>query len=176
MQWIQKNSGRKASLYTTTLSTCADHLRETSLKELLEESEELQTPLNSCRGRYHSLIHDDREEHSQATEKMLEKIQNTVRMNGEEHCTNLIYEEAQRKIREELMKNIAFGVARGNRCCSGSGRSSTGRSTCPYTCRNFVVGVGAMMWTGAGFMFIINCFRMQMERTKQMDQSRTVLL
>lgn len=62
MQWIQKNFGKKASLYTMILFTCADHLRETSMKELLEESEELQTVLNSCGGRYHSLIHDDRED------------------------------------------------------------------------------------------------------------------
>lgn len=107
---------------------------------------------------------------------MLEKIQNMVRMNGEEHCTNLIYDEAQRKIREELMKNIALGVARGNRCCSGSGRSSTGHSTCPYSCWN-IGGSRSydmdMTWTGAGFMpvimSIINCFGMQKERTKWIE-------
>uniref|UniRef100_A0A4W5KJB9 AIG1-type G domain-containing protein n=1 Tax=Hucho hucho TaxID=62062 RepID=A0A4W5KJB9_9TELE len=111
VKWIQKNFGEDASMYTILLFTHGDQLEGKSVEEFLKQSPELRRLVTSCGRRYHSIINDKRKDNTQVTE-LLEKIEEMVEENGGEHYTSADYEEAQRKIREEIMfycKLAAYG-------------------------------------------------------------------
>ncbi|KAJ8001496.1 hypothetical protein DPEC_G00170090 [Dallia pectoralis] len=95
--WFQENFGEKASMYTIVLFTHADHLKGKSVEEFIGKSSKLWNLVNSCGGRYFSLINDGRKDQSQVTQ-LLEMIEDMVKKNGGKHYTSDDYREAQRNL------------------------------------------------------------------------------
>nr|XP_055043501.1 GTPase IMAP family member 9-like [Misgurnus anguillicaudatus] len=102
VRWIQENFGEDATRYTIILFTHADALN-VKLDEYIGQSNDLQSLINSCGRRYHSLNNNATNNHSPVTD-LLEKIDKMVRENGGQNYTNEMYERAQRRIQEEKRK------------------------------------------------------------------------
>ncbi|XP_054897519.1 GTPase IMAP family member 9-like [Poeciliopsis prolifica] len=100
VKWIQDNFGSAAAAYTIVLFTHADLLRGKSVEDYVAESKDLQTLIQQCGGRYHSLINGQSSDRKQVTE-LLDKIDEMVEINGGEHYTNRMYRKAQRELEEE---------------------------------------------------------------------------
>nr|XP_046166456.1 GTPase IMAP family member 7-like isoform X2 [Oncorhynchus gorbuscha] len=100
VKWIQENFGEEASKYTIILFTGKDQLKGKTVEECLNPCVSIQELINSCWGRYHCLNNGQRDDPLQVNE-LLKKIEEMVKMNGGEHYTNQMYQEAQRKIEEE---------------------------------------------------------------------------
>ncbi|XP_043084843.1 GTPase IMAP family member 9-like [Puntigrus tetrazona] len=82
VKWVQKNFGEEASRYVFTLFTHAKYLKNKTLKDHVEENEDLRNFVISCAGKYHSLENDHRANRSQVTE-LLEKMDKMVERNEE---------------------------------------------------------------------------------------------
>ncbi|XP_016098863.1 GTPase IMAP family member 7-like [Sinocyclocheilus grahami] len=89
VKWVQHNFGEEASRYVFTLFTHADYLKKKTLKDHIEENEDLRQFVISCAGKYHSLENDNRENPSQVTE-LLEKIDQMVERNEGKYYTRSI--------------------------------------------------------------------------------------
>ncbi|XP_032418179.1 GTPase IMAP family member 9-like isoform X3 [Xiphophorus hellerii] len=103
VKWIQDNFGSAAATYTIVLFTHADLLRGKSVEDYVAESKQLQTLIQQCGGRYHSLINGQSSDRKQVTE-LLHKIDEMVQINGGHHYTNSMYYNAQRELEEEELK------------------------------------------------------------------------
>ncbi|XP_014865112.1 PREDICTED: GTPase IMAP family member 7-like [Poecilia mexicana] len=103
VKWIQDNFGSAAASYTIVLFTHADLLRGKSVEDYVAESKELQTLIDRCGGRYHSLINGQSSDRQQVTE-LLDKIEEMVQRNGGDHYTNSMYKKAQRELEEEELR------------------------------------------------------------------------
>ncbi|KAJ8001495.1 hypothetical protein DPEC_G00170080 [Dallia pectoralis] len=97
VKWFQENFGEEASMYTIVLFTHADQVKGKSVEEFIRTNLNLRQLVNSCGGRYFSLINDGRKDKSQVTQ-LLEKIEEMVEENGGDHYTSEIYREAQRNL------------------------------------------------------------------------------
>ncbi|XP_065142770.1 GTPase IMAP family member 9-like [Paramisgurnus dabryanus] len=102
VRWIQENFGEDAARYTVIVFTHADTLN-VKLDEYIEQSNDLQSLINSCDRRYHSLNNDATNNRSQVKE-LLEKIEKMVKENGGQNYTNEMYKNAQLRIQEEERK------------------------------------------------------------------------
>ncbi|KAK7175608.1 hypothetical protein R3I93_002516 [Phoxinus phoxinus] len=100
---IQKNFGEEASHHTIIPFAHTDLLKGLSLDEYISESNDLKALVDECGGRFHSFNNEDMSNRSQVTE-LLQKIDKMVRINGGQHYTNEIFEEAQRRIEQEAFK------------------------------------------------------------------------
>uniref|UniRef100_A0A4W5JC46 AIG1-type G domain-containing protein n=1 Tax=Hucho hucho TaxID=62062 RepID=A0A4W5JC46_9TELE len=100
VKWIQDNFGEEASKYTIVLFTGKDQLKGKTVEECLNPCVALTRLIKGCWGRYHCLNNDQRDNRLQV-EELLRKIEKMVEMNGGEHYTNEMYQEVQRKLREE---------------------------------------------------------------------------
>ncbi|KAK6300967.1 hypothetical protein J4Q44_G00290650 [Coregonus suidteri] len=100
VKWIQENFGEEASMYTILLFTHGDQLKGKSVEGFLAESKELRKLINICGGRYHVFNNREQRDNTQVPE-LLDKIEEMVKRNGGQHYTNEMYQEAQRKIKEE---------------------------------------------------------------------------
>uniref|UniRef100_A0A3B3VU43 AIG1-type G domain-containing protein n=1 Tax=Poecilia latipinna TaxID=48699 RepID=A0A3B3VU43_9TELE len=105
VKWIQDNFGSAAASYTIVLFTHADLLRGKSVEDYVAESKELQTLIDRCGGRYHSLINGQSSDRQQVTE-LLDKIEEMIQRNGGDHYTNSMYKKAQRELEEEELRLI----------------------------------------------------------------------
>ncbi|XP_016519741.1 GTPase IMAP family member 4-like [Poecilia formosa] len=94
---------REDASYTIVLFTHADLLRGKSVEDYVAESKELQTLIDRCGGRYHSLINGQSSDRQQVTE-LLDKIEEMVQRNGGDHYTNSMYKKAQRELEEEELR------------------------------------------------------------------------
>ncbi|XP_023189734.1 GTPase IMAP family member 7-like isoform X1 [Xiphophorus maculatus] len=103
VKWIQDNFGSAAATYTIVLFTHTDLLRGKSVEDYVAESKQLQTLIQQCGGRYHSLINGQSSDRKQVTE-LLDKIDEMVQINGGDHYTNSMYKDAQRKLEEEEVR------------------------------------------------------------------------
>ncbi|XP_014860245.1 PREDICTED: GTPase IMAP family member 7-like [Poecilia mexicana] len=103
VKWIQDNFGSAAASYTIVLFTHADLLRGKSVEDYVAESKELQTLIDRCGGRYHSLINGQSSDRQQVTE-LLDKIEEMIQRNGGDHYTNSMYKKAQRELEEEELR------------------------------------------------------------------------
>ncbi|XP_026116685.1 GTPase IMAP family member 8-like isoform X2 [Carassius auratus] len=99
VKWIQENFGEKAANYTIVLFTRGDQI-DSPINTFLTENKQIEELVRECKGRYHVFYNTDRKNQSQVTE-LLEKIDRMVMENGGEHYTNEMYNETQRKIKEE---------------------------------------------------------------------------
>uniref|UniRef100_A0A673L7W6 AIG1-type G domain-containing protein n=1 Tax=Sinocyclocheilus rhinocerous TaxID=307959 RepID=A0A673L7W6_9TELE len=106
VKWVQHNFGEEASRYVFTLFTHADYLKNKTLKDHIEENEDLRQFVISCAGKYHSLENDNRENPSQVTE-LLEKIDKMVERNEGKYYTRSMYTHVQRKL---TFKQITNGL------------------------------------------------------------------
>ncbi|KAM4603300.1 GTPase IMAP family member 8-like [Polymixia lowei] len=100
VKWIQDNFGSDASMYTIVLFTHGDQLKGKTVEEYVTESPELRRLIDTCGGRYHSLI-NVQQSHPRQVRELVEKIEKMVEANGGQHYTNSMYEKAQKKIEEE---------------------------------------------------------------------------
>ncbi|XP_043970362.1 GTPase IMAP family member 9-like [Gambusia affinis] len=100
VKWIQDNLGSAAATFTIVLFTHADSLRGKSVEDFVAESKHLQTLIQQCGGRYHSLVNGLSSDRKQVTE-LLHKIDEMVQINGGDHYTNSMYKKAQRELEEE---------------------------------------------------------------------------
>lgn len=102
VQKIQEVFGEEAAKYSMILFTSGDQL-ERKIEDFLEESVELQDLISRCNGHYHvfnNKLKDKGENDFQVTE-LLQKIKSMVDTNGGSHYTNEMFQEAERKIRQE---------------------------------------------------------------------------
>ncbi|XP_045546724.1 GTPase IMAP family member 7 isoform X1 [Salmo salar] len=103
VKWIQENFGEEASKYTIILFTGGDQLEDKSVVEFLSESEELMKLVKVFKGRNHVFNNKNKNDYTQVPE-LLKKIDEMVMKNGGQHYTNEMYQEVQRKIKEEEEK------------------------------------------------------------------------
>ncbi|KAL0147100.1 hypothetical protein M9458_057624, partial [Cirrhinus mrigala] len=104
VKWVQQNFGEEASRYIFTLFTHADYLKSKTLKDHVEENEDLRQFVISCAGKYHSLENDNKKNKSQVTE-LLEKIDKMVESNAGKYYTRSVYTHVQRKLTYEKLTN-----------------------------------------------------------------------
>ncbi|KAB5523719.1 hypothetical protein PHYPO_G00155730 [Pangasianodon hypophthalmus] len=110
VKWIQENFEDDASLYTMVLFTHTDQLGERTLEEFLGESPELRRLLNTCGNRYHAFNNND--PGRSQVDKLMQKIDDMVLMNGGKYYTNKMYKEVQRRINiGETFETVVAAVA-----------------------------------------------------------------
>ncbi len=107
VKWVQKNFGEEASCYVFTLFTHADSLKSKTLKDHIEENEDLRQFVISCAGKYHSLENDNRANQSQVTE-LLNKIDKMVESNAGKYYTRSVYTHVQRRLTYEKLTNALY--------------------------------------------------------------------
>ncbi|XP_067260272.1 GTPase IMAP family member 8-like [Chanodichthys erythropterus] len=96
VKWIQENFGEEAVHYTFILFTHVDLLMDESLDQYIGKSPDLQSLIDSCGRRFHSINNQDRHNQDQVTE-LLEKIDQLIKNNGGEHYTNEMSQRAQKQ-------------------------------------------------------------------------------
>ncbi|XP_057188112.1 GTPase IMAP family member 2-like [Triplophysa rosa] len=137
---IQENFGEDAVRYTIVLFTHAEQLRGKTLKEYVEESRHLKTLTDRCGGRYHAFNKENMANNTQVRD-LLKMIERMIRANGEEHYTNDMFKEAQRKIKRLEMLRRAGDVALGVGSALGTGAAVAGGDGrdggCGFTCSRF---------------------------------------
>lgn len=97
VKWIQENFGDDASMYTIMLFTCKDQAKADNA---LKECKELRRLSITFGRRYHAFNNKDPQDPRQVGE-LITMIREMVQENGGKHYTNEMYENAQRKLREE---------------------------------------------------------------------------
>ncbi|XP_071220958.1 GTPase IMAP family member 9-like [Salvelinus alpinus] len=99
--------GEEAEKYTMILFTHGDELDDGGIEQYVHEAQEdLKRLVAQCGGRYHVFDNTKMENRGQALD-FLGKVDNMVKLNGQDHYTNKMYEEVERKIchkKEELRK------------------------------------------------------------------------
>ncbi|XP_058617249.1 GTPase IMAP family member 9-like [Onychostoma macrolepis] len=111
VKWVQLNFGEAASRYIFTLFTHADYLRKKTLKDHIEENEDLRQFIISCAGKYHSFNNENRANQAQVTE-LLEKIDKMVEKNKGKYYTHAMYRHTQRKVIWEKLTNVLYSNVR----------------------------------------------------------------
>ncbi|XP_056137010.1 GTPase IMAP family member 7-like [Lampris incognitus] len=103
VKWTLDNFGNDTILYSVVVFTHGDLLGSKSIREYTRESKDILRLINSCGGRYHSLINHPKTSRSKVTE-LLEMIDEMVEDNGGKYYTNDMYQKAQKKLEEEKRK------------------------------------------------------------------------
>ncbi|XP_070966131.1 GTPase IMAP family member 7-like [Oncorhynchus clarkii lewisi] len=103
VKWIQENFGEEASKYIILLFTGKDQLKGKTVGECLKPCVALTRLIQSCLGNYHCLNNNKRDDRLQV-KQLLIKIEEMVAINGGEHYTNEMYQEVQKKLREEEVR------------------------------------------------------------------------
>ncbi|XP_067303612.1 GTPase IMAP family member 9-like, partial [Pseudorasbora parva] len=111
VKWVQQNFGEAASRYLFTLFTHADYLKNKTLKDHIEENQDLRQFIISCAGKYHSFNNENREDQDQVTE-LLDKIDKMVERNEGKYYTHDMYRHAQRKVTCQQLANFVSRNAR----------------------------------------------------------------
>lgn len=101
--WIQDNFGSDGSMFTIVVFTHGDLLEGKTVEEFIRESVELRRLINSCGGKYLSLINSPKGNPSQVP-KLLQAVEKMVEANGGKHYTNPMYRKAQMELEEKLRR------------------------------------------------------------------------
>ncbi|XP_061079448.1 GTPase IMAP family member 4-like [Conger conger] len=99
VRWIQEKFREEASRYTMVLFTGGDQL-DKPVWEFLSYSRDLQDVVGSCGGGYHVFNNKDGSDGAQVSE-LTRKVEEMVEGNGGQCYTNEMYQEVERRIREE---------------------------------------------------------------------------
>lgn len=102
IKWIQETFGEEAFLFTIILFTHFDQIGDRTLKEYFIHTPELRQLITSYGNQYHIFNNKD-PSRSQVT-KLMEKIEEMMRVNNGQQYTYIMYQEVQRKIREEEVR------------------------------------------------------------------------
>ncbi|XP_046694075.1 GTPase IMAP family member 2-like [Silurus meridionalis] len=102
VEWIEENFGEDALNFTIVVFTHADHLKGTSMEDYVKESAELSSLKNRCRG-CHSFDNKDWQNSTQVTE-LLEKIDQIIKSDTNQHYTKEQYLMVQNEIEERKRK------------------------------------------------------------------------
>ncbi|XP_077094347.1 GTPase IMAP family member 9-like [Siphateles boraxobius] len=111
VKWVQQNFGEAASRYLFTLFTHAEYLKNKTLKDHIEENEDLRQFTISCAGKYHSLNNANRSSQDQVTE-LLDKIDKMVERNEGKYYIDAMYRHAQRKVTCEKLTSVLYSNPR----------------------------------------------------------------
>ncbi|XP_067460836.1 GTPase IMAP family member 8-like [Thunnus thynnus] len=99
---IQKIFGEEANKYSMVLFTGGDRLKERTIEEFLNDSEDLKELVTKCNGQYH-VLNNEVKDHSQVSE-LLQKIKSITEKNGGNHYTSEMFQAAERAIEEEKQR------------------------------------------------------------------------
>ncbi|XP_063066083.1 GTPase IMAP family member 8-like [Engraulis encrasicolus] len=101
VKWIQNNFGERAAQFTMVLFTRADSLKGKTLEAIFNDK--ILHLIGNCSGQYHAFNNKEKDDKTQVME-LLQKIDIMVKENEGMHYTNAMYQEVQRKMREEEEK------------------------------------------------------------------------
>lgn len=103
VQKIQEMFGKEADKYSMVLFTGGDQLEGTTIESFLEKSSDLQGLISRCNGHYHVFNNKtkDKDENLLQVTQLMQKIRTMVESNGGSHYTNEMFQEAERKLRQE---------------------------------------------------------------------------
>ncbi|XP_073698028.1 GTPase IMAP family member 9-like [Garra rufa] len=107
VDWIKENFGEEAAHFTIILFTHDDMLEEKTLNEYISENKDLQAFVNECGGRFHSFNNKNMRNRSQVTE-LMKKIDENMRINGEQHYTNEMYKQAKKNGQEAFKQKPKY--------------------------------------------------------------------
>ncbi|XP_031418011.2 GTPase IMAP family member 4-like isoform X2 [Clupea harengus] len=127
VQWICDNFGKDTLHYAIILFTHTDELKDMTLEQYVDESDDLMTLISDCGGRYHGFNNTDTNR-TQVT-GLLQKVNTMVgknRAKGREHYTNKKFQEAQKQIKKARMIKMAKEVALGTATAVGTGAAVAG--------------------------------------------------
>ncbi|XP_051994044.1 GTPase IMAP family member 4-like [Xyrauchen texanus] len=99
LKWIQKNFGEDVMRFILILFNGVDQL-DKPIEEFLLENTELKEVLSEYGARYHAITNVEKNDRSQVSE-LMKKIKDLITENGGQCYTQEMYQETQRKIREE---------------------------------------------------------------------------
>ncbi|XP_071387195.1 GTPase IMAP family member 8-like [Centroberyx affinis] len=99
VKWIKDNFGEEASKYTLVLFTGGDKLKGKTVDTCLDQCPKLKEVVSDCKPGY-ILFDNTRCDNRTQVADLFEKIDEIVESNGN-HYTSDIYQEAQRKMKEE---------------------------------------------------------------------------
>ncbi|XP_059406449.1 GTPase IMAP family member 9-like [Carassius carassius] len=160
VELIQQNFGESAVHYTIILFTRADQLRGRSLQQYIARCPDLRRLTERCGGRYHAFNNNDMRNRTQVTE-LLEKIDRMTQENGRRYYTNVMFEEAQKKIkRKEMVKKVkdaalAVGSALGTGAAV-TGGVILGVTEVAVALPVVLIGAGAAVGVGMGVKLVVN--------------------
>ncbi|XP_035254326.1 GTPase IMAP family member 4-like [Anguilla anguilla] len=100
VRWIQERFGEEAARYTVVLLTGGDQL-DKPVQEFLSVSRDLQEVIGSCGGGYHVFNNRDARDGGAQVSELMRKVDEMVERNGGGHYTNDMYQEVERRVREE---------------------------------------------------------------------------
>ncbi|XP_052408098.1 GTPase IMAP family member 9 [Carassius gibelio] len=159
VELIQQNFGEGAVHHNIILFTRADQLRGRSLQQYIARSQDLKRLIECCGGRYHAFNNNDMRNRTQVTE-LLEKI-DRMTQNGRRYYTNVMFEEAQKKIRRKetikKVKDAALAVG----SAIGTGAAVTGGVILGVTevavaLPVVLIGAGAAAGVGMGVKLVVD--------------------
>nr|XP_046271301.1 GTPase IMAP family member 9-like [Scatophagus argus]XP_046271302.1 GTPase IMAP family member 9-like [Scatophagus argus] len=100
LEWTKAMFGPGATRFTVVLFTWGDQLQGKSIKDFLEESDELSEFVSSCYGGYHVFDNSGQDKTTQQVVQLLKKIDEMVVDNGGGCYSNEMFKEAERAIRK----------------------------------------------------------------------------
>ncbi|KAL1276565.1 hypothetical protein QQF64_036188 [Cirrhinus molitorella] len=166
---IQENFGKTAVDFFIVLFTRADQLEDKTLKEFVEENENLKKFTDSCGSRYHAFNNKDMHNRTQVTQ-LMSMIDKMMAENGETHYTNKMFDEAQKKMERKEMKEKAIDVALGVGSAIGTTTAIAGGVVLGVTEAVVVPAVlitaGASAGVGMGISLAVKKVKEKRERKK----------
>lgn len=99
VEWIKRNFGEQASLYTIVLFTHVDDLGNRRVEDCIAQCPKLRNVIETCGGRY--LAFNNKVRENSQVKKLLKLIDKMLKLNPKPFYTNDMYKKAQKRIEEE---------------------------------------------------------------------------
>ncbi|XP_070685500.1 GTPase IMAP family member 4-like [Pempheris klunzingeri] len=104
VELLQTVFGDKSADYSLVLFTYGDQLGQTRIEDFVARSEQLSHLVAKCNWRYH--VFNNKVTGNRQVPQLLAKIMSMVRGNGGTCYTNKMFQEAERAIQEQTLKNM----------------------------------------------------------------------